>query len=302
MTDPTRVLLTGGGGFIGRRIARQLTSAGVEVLDARRITHGGDLLDPEVRALAVRAARADVLIHTAWVTEHGVFWNSPLNREWEAASRDLFARFAASGGRRIVGLGSVAEYDWTTGATRFAENARIAPATPYGSAKARTGDALQAIAASEGTSHLWARIFFTFGHGEARSRLIPALVDAMLRGDGLDTGPADLTRDFLDADLLAAAIARLALGKAEGPMNLASGDATRLDELARLIAEAIDRPVCIRFGARLLAANEPPSLVADTARLASAGIETSGLLQSRLGTYARALSLDASPHAAQPKP
>ncbi|MBK0399213.1 NAD-dependent epimerase/dehydratase family protein [Limibaculum sp. M0105] len=288
MTGPNRVLLTGAGGFIGRRIADELRSLGAEVVDARTATQGGDLLVPEVRARAISEARAEVLVHAAWVTAHGAFWNSPLNLEWEEASQDLFARFAAAGGRRIVGLGSVAEYDWTTGAERFGEDAPLAPATIYGSAKARTGGALGNLASAEGLSHLWARIFFTFGQGEPRSRLIPALINAFQSGTPIDTGPAELTRDFLDADVLGTAIARLALGDVEGPMNVASGDPSRLDEIADVIAAALDRPVSARFGGRALAPNEPLRLVADTRRLASTGIETAGLLRSRLSAYARA--------------
>jgi len=289
-----RVLMTGARGFIGSRVAARLRDLGHEVLDARELAGGGDLLGGEARARAVRAARAEVLVHTAWVTSHGLFWTSPLNADWHEASADLFARFAAAGGRRIVGIGSVAEYDWSTGADRLAETSPILPATAYGAAKARTADALARIAASAGIGHAWARVFFTFGPGEAPSRLVPSMAHAAIEETRLDTGPAELARDFLGVDRLGEVIARIAASDAEGPLNVASGEATRLDALAGIIGGALGRAVPIRYSARPAAAGEPLSLVADTSRLAALGIETKGLLRGDLAGYSRMLAAAAA--------
>jgi nucleoside-diphosphate-sugar epimerase len=285
-----RVLLTGAGGFLGRRVSSALTAAGAEVVDPRDLLPGADLLDDAARAAVADRSRAEILVHTAWITAHGAFWTSDLNAAWEHATGDLFARFAAAGGRRIVALGSVAEYDWTTDAARLAEDAPLRPATPYGAAKARTCDALARLSAREGFEALWARIFLPFGSGEPPARIVPAIIRAGLTGEPLATGPGETTRDFAAVEALGRVLADLALADATGPVNVASGVGTRFDTIAATVADALGRPVPIRFGARALAEGEPVRLVADTTRLAATGIAPPPDPRAAIAAYARELA------------
>jgi len=263
-----RVVVTGATGFVGRPTVAALTARGAAVHRGPR----RDLLDPAGRAALIDEAGAEILVHLAWVTEHGAFWSSPLNAAWEAASRDLFARFYAAGGRRIVATGSCAEYDWSTGAEVLAEDAALAPHTVYGAAKARTGAALADLAAARGGSAAWGRVFFLFGPGEPERRLIPAMIAACARGEPLDCGPAATVRDFWHVKHLGAALAALALSDLTGAINLASGRATRFDEIGRVIERAFGAEGLIRFDARALGPGEPARLVADTTRLAGLGL------------------------------
>lgn len=259
----TRVLLTGAGGFVGRAVRRALEARGASVHSGPR----RNLLDAGERATLIREAGAEVLIHLAWITAHGSYWQSPENSGWEAASRDLFRRFAASGGRRIVGIGTCAEYDWSTGAPTFPESAPLAPRTAYGAAKARTGEALMELAALSGTSAAWARLFFLFGPGEPQARLIPLMIRAAREGIPLDCGPAGTVRDFWHVDRCGEALAALAMSELTGPVNVAGGAGSTFGEIGRTIEAAFRRRDILNFGARTLGPGEPPRIVADTTRL-----------------------------------
>ena len=115
-----RVLVTGGAGFVGRPAVAALIARGFEVHAVGRrapagahVVHPADLLDGEARRAAVRAAGASHLLHLAWVTQPGRYWQAPENLDWTAASLDLVRAFREAGGGRAVVAGTCAEYDWT---------------------------------------------------------------------------------------------------------------------------------------------------------------------------------------------
>lgn len=263
-----KILLTGARGFVGRHVAAALAGR-AHVVTPRRNATGRrvDLLDGEARRALIAAERPDVVVHLAWITEHGRFWTATENAAWEAASLDLFNQAYAAGAHRVVGTGSCAEYDWTTGAAAFAEDAPLRPHTAYGAAKVRTAAGLAEMAAIYGASWAWARLFFLFGPGEPPGRLVPLMLRAALRRQPLEIGPGDTVRDLWDVRNAGSAIAALALSEGEGSVNVASGRAVRFDALAGTIERLAGAEGVIRPGRRPLGPGEPARLVADAARL-----------------------------------
>ncbi|MEM7189946.1 MAG: NAD(P)-dependent oxidoreductase [Pseudomonadota bacterium] len=280
-TSPLRILVTGQRGFVGRHVCSALN----ERPDINVITTQPgqfDILDRNGRAGLIDFARADMLIHLAWYTEHGKFWGADVNADWQAASSDLFSRFYDAGGRRVVGIGSCAEYDWQTGADRFRENAPTAPHTAYGAAKVRTSEALSELS----SDHAWGRVFFTYGNGEPITKLIPAALSAARHQEPMGIGPAATTRDFMDVRDLGAAIAALALSGAQGAVNVATGTATKFSDLAATIEKIGGSNNIILPDSRELSPGEPASIVADTSRLKSEiGFEPKIGLEAGLRAY-----------------
>lgn len=258
-----KILVTGAGGFLGRQVVAALAGR-ARVVPATLDGARADLLERGPRHRLVAESGADVLIHLAWVTEHGKFWAAPQNAGWQAASADLFAQFFAAGGRRAVGIGSCAEYDWTTGAERFAEDAALAPHTAYGQAKIGAMAALAAAAGAAGRSWAWGRVFFLFGPGEPDGRLVPLMLDAVREGRNLGIGPGDTVRDFWPVATAGRAIAALALSDVAGAVNLSGGEGTSFASLATM---ADGGRGLVLPDSRPLGAGEPARLVADATRL-----------------------------------
>lgn len=255
------------GGFVGSRVATSLRAHGAEVLDARR-SGPCDLLKENDRVRALGGASADTLLHLAWITKHSNFWHNDLNRQWENATADLVDRFLSGGGQRVISTGTCAEYDWSCGGT-FSENTPIAPHTPYGEAKARTGDAILCAAERYGATAAWARVFFPFGEGEPSARLIPSILRACLREEILSCGPPGTVRDFWDVRNVAEALAVVTLSELHGPINVASGEGSTFEEIGTLARRITGVGDVIRFGNRPLGPGEPSVIVADTTRLRS---------------------------------
>ena len=259
-----RVLVTGGEGFVGRQVVAALRGLGAEAFVPAR--PGIDLLTQEGRGAWIAATRADTLIHAAWVTRHGTYWDAPENLDWLAASLDLLRAFAEAGGRRFVLVGTCAEYDWSRPTrTPWRETRATRPASLYGAAKLAIWTAAAAFAAQCGLTAASARLFLPVGRHEAPGRLLPSLIAAVRAGTELRTGPANLTRDAIDVRDAGEAIARLALSDALGPVNIGTGRPITLGELARRVAGASSH--LVRLGGRAPRAGEPLWMVADPARL-----------------------------------
>lgn len=273
-THGPKILLTGASGYIGVPTARALISHGCEVHVLGRtepciagITfHHTDLLQIEDMRSAVAAIGAETLVHLAWSVTPGKFWTDPANSDWAAASLKLFDAFAKSGGKRIIGAGSCAEYDWST-SPLMEFSSPIIPATAYGKAKADVWSSLLTLGEEERLSVAWGRLFFLYGPREPRGKLVADAVNALLSGQVFLTTPGTQKRDFIYVEDAAEALAELTLSSTAGPVNIGSGQGIRVRELLEHIEAATETTGLIKFGARALPEGEPSELVADISRL-----------------------------------
>jgi nucleoside-diphosphate-sugar epimerase len=244
MSDSIRVVLTGASGFIGRSVLTALLCRGVDVIVLGRSRPSGykgifiptDLCHPdkEIDLLAIKGSH---LMHLAWYTEHGKYWSSVENAHWVAASHRLFEKFCSAGGRKIVGAGTCAEYEWST-SNCIEDITPLAPTSIYGMAKNLSRELLSEACQSKGVSWAWGRVFFPFGPGENRQRLMPSLID-VFKGER-NPFPVSLEseRDFLHVEDVANAFIHMLLSECQGPYNICSGSGTLLSDVINQVAGA----------------------------------------------------------------
>ncbi len=269
------VLITGGGGFMGRYALPHFLELGYEVhvvalapfpkMD--RITwHNVNLLDPKAAFQLVNTIKPALCLHLAWDVSDG-FWSAPSNLTWTAASLVLLRAFVESGGRRFVGVGSCSEYDWSLATRPLRESTACRPSTLYGVSKDALHRILQSYAEQAGISYAWARLFFAYGPYERPNRLVPTIIRNLYEGKPVPMTSGQQHRDFMDNRDVGHALAALTLSDVNGAVNVGTGEAPSVLKIARTLEELMDRQDLLRPGSLPARDNDPPLLQADITRL-----------------------------------
>jgi nucleoside-diphosphate-sugar epimerase len=268
------VLVTGGGGFIGRHCLPELVARGLDVHaatsrdreDAHGVTwHRADLRAPGEVAALIGTVRPDLLLHLAWETAHGEFWSSPENLRWLAGGAELVRTFAEVGTRAVI-AGTCAEYRWSDPVCTE-HGTPLEPGTLYGAAKHALHTVAAAHFAHAGVALAWGRIFFLYGPGEAPGRLVPSVARSLLAGEEAACTHGRQVRDFLYVEDVARAFVALLMSDVTGAVNVASGVGVPIADVAAEIGRITGRPELVRLGAVPAPSGEPAALVADVRRL-----------------------------------
>ncbi len=271
-------LVTGASGFIGAPLLAKLAERDGEVhaLTSREAPpgpagvswHRADLLAPGEADRLLAQVEPERLVHLAWYVEHGRFWDAPENVLWVEQSLALLRAFAAVGGRRVVMLGTSAEYDWTQAREALSEaDSPLAPTTLYGACKDGLRRIASAYAGERGIELAWGRLFFLYGPRESPGRLVAAVIRSLLAGERIETTAGTQRRDFLHVEDVAGALLALLESSLLGAVNIGSGVPVPVGEIVDRLAEEIGRPDLVLRGARPERAGEPPLLLADVSRL-----------------------------------
>jgi nucleoside-diphosphate-sugar epimerase len=273
-----KVLLTGATGFIGRHCLPALVARGYEVhalshsrggLDSTLATihwHHADLLDPKQVVALVEEIEPTHLLHCAWYAVPGKYWSAPENFQWGEASLHLFKTFQSAGGKRAVGVGTCAEYDWSSDCCSENSTA-LNPETIYGTCKRDTQRALDELGKQTGLSTAWGRLFFLYGPHEDRERLVASVIVSILQRETALCSHGEQVRDLLYTPDAGDALVALLDSEVSGAVNIASGAPVHLRDVIEEIARQLHGSELVQLGARPAPENEPARLLADVARL-----------------------------------
>lgn len=271
----TKVILTGGTGFIGQHALHYLLDRGheIHVLSSKKshgmngaIWHQQDLMDFAGTRDFVKKIQATHLLHLAWTVKPGQFWTSVENLSWVQCSLNLIRAFQESGGRRIVAAGTCGEYDWN-GDIFDEKTSQFCPATLYGASKRGLYLISEAFAHSKNLSFAWGYVFHLYGPGENPNRFLPSIIRGLLQKKIIPCSHGDQIRDFLHVSDVARAFVSLLESSLIGGVNIGSGNEISLKKLARMVADQIGGHELLHFGALATPFNEPLRLVPEVKRL-----------------------------------
>jgi len=275
------ILITGATGMLGMNVIEQFQAEGRDDLHgvARApgpqmpgVTwHAANLLAPGVAARLVKKVRPRIVIHLAWCTTPKVYWTTPENDQWRAATQALAEASAEAGVERFVAAGTCAEYSWNAAPVPLVDGETpLEPATPYGVAKCAAHRAIADVGANSGLSYAWARVYFLCGRHEKSGRLVPDVIAGLSAGQPVPLSEGSQRIDLVAASDVARAFVGLAASRAPGAYDIASGTGTRVRDVALRLADKLGGHDLLRFAANPAQPGPPPALVGTSDRLAAA--------------------------------
>jgi nucleoside-diphosphate-sugar epimerase len=257
-----KLLITGATGFIGRQVMAQLEKDD----EVEAVPSTVDLFNDEAVRALLEKVQPTHLLHLAWVTDHGEFWESEKNEDWLEASKKLVHEFLKSGGERVVATGSCAEYDWSEGHC-VEDITPLEPHTLYG----KTKKAFYKWLMSTECSVAWARIFHLYGPHEDSRRLVSAAILSLMNDKPFKTSEGTQIRNFLQVEDVASAIVMIVKSGAEGPINIGAPENMTIREVLEKIGGQLGKTDRIEFGALPMRPDDPAVLTPDTQKLQQLG-------------------------------
>lgn len=290
--DGACVLITGGTGFIGRRLVKALLAAGAEVTvadqdpypdpDVRSVA--GDLRDPEVREAAV-TPDLDGIVHLAAMTSVLRSMEDPAGvyRLNVDVTADLLERARRHGVPRFV-LASTNAVTGDVGDTPISEQTPLRPLTPYGATKAAAEMLLSAYAGAYGMRACALRFANVYGPGmRHKDSFVPRLMRAAAAGTGVQIyGDGTQLRDYVHVDDVVQAVTLAWRTDHRGPLVVGSGRSTSVNDLIEAARAVTGAPIpAERTAAKQ---GEMPAVVLDISAARALGYQPRHDLASGLAT------------------
>jgi nucleoside-diphosphate-sugar epimerase len=272
------VMVTGGTGFIGRHLTRALLASGDHPVVCGRNPLDIDLDGAGARFLPMDITDADSIRAAFDAVQPTRVFHVAGTRKTERLSVNtigterLLAEVMRSKVERVVLLGSAEEYGACAGP--ISETEPTAPRSPYGVSKAAATQLARRAHAEHGCPAVVIRPFTVYGPGQPAEIFVAEAVTCAVLNKGFLMSSGAQRRDhvFVDDVVRALIAASTAPGIDGEVINVGSGVATPLREVAETIWRLSETSAPLHIGARPAAPHEQNDTWADI-----------GLAQDKLG-------------------
>jgi UDP-glucose 4-epimerase len=288
----SRVLVTGGAGFIGRRVVSALLAEGHEVTvadlrafpdpDVRSIT--GDLCNPGVLERAVLPG-TEVIIHLAAITSVLASVNDPVSTH--RLNVDATARLLELAREQNVPtflLASTNAVTGNVGSAVITEQVVLRPLTPYGATKAAAEMLLGAYANCYGMTGAALRFSNVYGPGMSeKDSFVPRLMRAARDGDGVQVrGDGTMMRDLVHVDDVVQGVLAAWRSGHTGPLILGSGESVSVNDMVATARKVTGAAIPVEHVP--VGNGEMPAVVVDISAARAIGYAPTHDLESGMAT------------------
>lgn len=256
-----KAIVTGGNGFVGGALVRELVSHGVEVIVLDMEGHQDNLPDSPLVSFypfdlanarkgmdALEGAGADIFYHFAWAGSAGSARADTAlqlqNAQWTV---DCLRLAKELGCGRFVNAGSIMEIE--TYKAVFQAGNRPGLGYIYGSGKLAAHAMCKSVAAQIGIDLVWAMITNAYGVGEKSPRMVNTTIRKCIQGESPQFTAGTQNYDFVYIDDVARAFYLIGeKGKPFCEYLIGSSHARPLKEFLLEMKEAIAPELDFVFG------------------------------------------------------
>jgi UDP-glucose 4-epimerase len=276
----SRILITGGAGFIGRQFVRTLSAAGAHVRVVDLQPHPdpavelvqGDIADPDVIEAALDG-RFDAIVHLAAVTSVLRSIEHPeLTYRTNVAGTHRVLEGARVAGVKALVFASTNAVTGPMDAPAITEGAALRPLTPYGATKAAGEMLMSAYTASYGVRCTCLRLTNVYGPGmHAKDSIVARLMRGIRLGTTFEIyGDGRQVRDYVHvSDVVAAAQLALQDEGWRGPVVIGAGKSLSVLAVVDQVRRVTGAKVPVKHGPAK--PGEMPAVIVDNARARAAG-------------------------------
>lgn len=248
------IFITGSSGIIGKQLVKQLylTYPQATIYEIGRKNRNVDKNYIELDLLSTNPFKVDeifnhykpyLFFHLAWCTNHSNYLVSEENILWEKATINLINSFYSAGGQKFIGIGSSIEYDWKYPSPFNEFNSKLNGNNwIYGKSKNNIFNYLSNI---PNISFQWDRVFFVFGLGQDKNRLIPLIINNALNNLEPLSVNLNLGRDYISTFEISRQISMMSTTSYCGSLNICSGKSILLGDLVSKIETITRKKVSI---------------------------------------------------------
>jgi UDP-glucose 4-epimerase len=292
MANGSRVLVTGGAGFIGRRVVRALLAEGHDVTvadlrafpdpDVRSVV--GDLCDPDGPARAVRPG-TDAVIHLAAFTYVVASIADPVSTY--RLNTDATARLLEFAREQEVGTFLFASTNAVTGnvgGATITEQTVLRPLTPYGATKAAAEMLLSSYANCYGMACASLRFSNVYGPGMTeKDSFVPRLMRAARDGEGVQVrGDGGMLRDLVHVDDAVQGVMAAWAAGYSGPLILGAGRSVSVTDMVTTARRVTGAPIPVEHVP--VGNGEMPAVVVDISAARAIGYRPVHDLETGMAT------------------
>jgi GDP-4-dehydro-6-deoxy-D-mannose reductase len=275
VTAPTRILLTGASGFVGRHLRAALAAAWP---NAVLLADPVDMRDADAVAAAVARGQPEVCVHLAAIATQAAARQDE-HRCWDVnlhgSLRLARAILLHAPDCHLLFISSADAYGGASPSGAIDEGAPMAPSNLYAATKAAADLALGSMI-GQGLRVVRLRPFNHTGPGQSANLVIPAFarqvarISAGLQAPLLEVGNLEAWRDFLDVrDVCAAYLACIDRRGTLVPgsiINIGSGQARRIGDVLAELMELAGITAEVRAAYSRTRANDVARTVANPTR------------------------------------
>lgn len=249
-----RIAVTGGNGFIGRRLLKRLEVVGIEVLNM-----AGDIRDD-----GTWSGEFDLLYHLAAAIPAS-FAGSPEQAYATNVSGVLKAVEACRRrGARMVFVSTCGVYNPETEGA-LTEEHPLGPRTAYTQSKLIGEELCRSYGGNYGVKVAVFRLFNPYGGGQKNNFVIPYLIKCALESSQATIEHIDSARDFVHVDDVVAALMRVVSdNSAYALFNIGAGQLYRIRDIVREIEAVTGKQLSWTSGTK--GPDPYPSVYADINR------------------------------------